>query len=127
MVVRGKSSESQTLSSVFLARAINCYYSSELVVFFLSRFVLFHQSKLDYHSRQHGHNLGRLANRLFLSQCWIYTVLKSCLHRMTFELKSKKDITCEKKSTKKLRLSTQFLIFLVKAIVTKSIEKYSLT
>ena len=33
--------------------------------FFLSWFVLFHQSKLDYHSRQQGDNLGPLANRSF--------------------------------------------------------------
>ena len=64
VVASAETTDRQTLSSVFKARVINCFCSSELVGFF-SRFVLFHQSKLDYHSRLHGHNLRSLANQYF--------------------------------------------------------------
>ena len=59
-----QTTENQTFYEVFLARVINCFCSLELVVFsFLV--CTFPDSKLDYHSRQQGHNLGRLANRSF--------------------------------------------------------------
>ena len=63
--------DSQTLSSVFLARVINCFCSSELVGFFF-RGLYFYQNKLEYHSRQQVRNLGRLANRCFVPMLNIY-------------------------------------------------------
>ena len=66
VVASAETTDYQTLSLVFLARVINCFCSSELVGFFLSRFVLFHQSKLDYRSRQRGENLRALIIGVFV-------------------------------------------------------------